>query len=102
LAGSRAALTIRDAASGAYAGDLGLFYESPPLAQAMLGYSLLPEWRGRGFAARAVRLVAAWAFAELGLARLIAGTAADNIASQRVLESAGFTREAYQVALLPG
>jgi RimJ/RimL family protein N-acetyltransferase len=102
LEGVRATLTIRDAASGTYAGDLGLFYNDPPLAQAMLGYSLLPEWRGRGFAARAVRLVAAWAFAEVGLVRLIAGTASDNVASQRVLESAGFTREAYQVALLPG
>jgi RimJ/RimL family protein N-acetyltransferase len=102
LAGERATLTIREAATGAYAGDLGLFAEQLLLGQARLGYSLLPAWRGRGFAARAVRLVTAWAFDQLNLARLVAGTAPDNVASQRVLEAAGFEREAFQRALLPG
>jgi len=102
LAGERASLTIRDAATDAYAGELGLFYNDPAVQQAMIGYSLAPEWRGRGYASRAVRLVTAWAFNQVGIVRLTAGTAPDNVASQRVLEAAGFTREAYQHALLPG
>ncbi len=102
LAGERAALTIRDAATDTFAGDLGFFYDHPQLQAAMIGYSLMPAWRGRGYASRAVRLVTDWAFDEVGIVRLSAGTAPDNVASQRVLDAAGFVREAYQRALLPG
>jgi RimJ/RimL family protein N-acetyltransferase len=48
-----------------------------------------------------VRLVAEWAFS-IGIVRLIAGTAPDNLASQRVLERAGFEKEGYQRSRLPG
>ena len=81
--------------TGAYAGEIGLYYREPPTQQAMIGYSLLPACRGRGFATRAARLVAAWAFEQVGLARLVAGTAPENLGSQRVLERAGFVREGY-------
>lgn len=102
LAGERAELAIRDAATDAYAGDIGLYYFEPPTGQAMIGYSLAPEWRGRGFATRAARLVVAWAFREVGLARLVAGTAPENVGSQRVLERVGFRKEGYQRSRLPG
>ena len=71
---------------GAYAGEIGLYYWDPATQQAMTGYSLMPEWRGRGYTTRAVRLVAAWAFS-IGIARLIAGTAPENVDSQRVLRA---------------
>jgi RimJ/RimL family protein N-acetyltransferase len=102
LAGDRADLTILDAATGEFAGDIGLYYMEPSTQQAMIGYGLVPEWRGRGYATRSVRLVADWAMRHVGVVRVIAGTAADNAASQRVLERAGFVREAYQRARLPG
>ena len=57
------------------------------------GYSLLPDWRGRGFATRAVRLLARWAFSSAGIARLSAGTIGENVASRRVLERIGFRQE---------
>jgi RimJ/RimL family protein N-acetyltransferase len=57
-----------------------------------IGYWLRPEARGRGLATRAARLLAAWAFG-LGLQRVQALTAPENLASQRVLERAGFTNE---------
>jgi RimJ/RimL family protein N-acetyltransferase len=98
LAGHRADFAVR--VDRAYAGDLGL-YNQPQLGEAMIGYSLLPEWRGRGLATRAVRLISRWAF-DVGIARLIAGTAPDNTGSQRVLEKAGFTRESLQRSRLPG
>jgi RimJ/RimL family protein N-acetyltransferase len=101
LAGDRADLVIEEVASGSYAGEIGLYYAEPVTGQAMIGYSMLREWRGRGYATRAVRLLAAWAF-EAGIARLIAGTAPDNTGSQRVLERAGFVREGYQRRRLPG
>jgi RimJ/RimL family protein N-acetyltransferase len=101
LAGERADLTIRDAATGAYAGEIGLYFFEPATQQAMIGYSMRRQWRGRGFATRAARLVAGWAF-EQGVIRVVAGAAPDNVASQHVLERAGFVREGYHRARLPG
>jgi RimJ/RimL family protein N-acetyltransferase len=102
LAGRRADLTIRDAATGEFAGTISLNYAEPVTGQAMIGYSLLPAWRGRGYMTRAVQLLAGWALRTAGIARLIAGTAPENVASQRVLERAGFRREGYQRSRLPG
>ncbi len=101
LAGQRADFTIRDAATGAYTGEIGLYYWESSIQQAMTGYSLMPQWRGRGYTTRAVTLLADWAFS-IGIARLIAGTAADNVASHRVLQRAGFEREGYERSRLPG
>ncbi|MFF5230392.1 GNAT family N-acetyltransferase [Dactylosporangium sp. NPDC000521] len=101
LAGQRAEMTIRDAADGTYLGEIALFYFEPLLREAMIGYSLTPEARGKGCASRAARLVTAWGF-EIGMARMTAGTAPDNVASQRVLEAAGYHREGLQRSRLPG
>jgi RimJ/RimL family protein N-acetyltransferase len=101
VTGQRVELAIRDAASGAFAGHLQLTQITPVLAQGMIGYSLLPEFRGLGFMTRAVRLLADWAFAKTPLHRVIAGTDAGNLASQHVLERAGFERECLHRELLP-
>jgi RimJ/RimL family protein N-acetyltransferase len=58
-----------------------------------IGYWLGPGARGRGAATEAVRLLARWAFTELGLARLELTCGPDNEASQRVADRCGFTRE---------
>ena len=102
LAGDRADMVIVDAVTGADAGEIGFYYQEPRTGQAMIGYSMLPGWRGRGFPTRAAQLVSLWAFAETGVARLIAGALPTNLASQRVLEKAGFRREAYLRSRLPG
>jgi RimJ/RimL family protein N-acetyltransferase len=102
LAGERADLVILDRASGEYAGEIGLYYQEPQTGQAMIGYSMLPAWRGRGYATRAARLLADWAFRHTGIGRLIAGTSPTNTGSQRVLERAGFRREGFLHGRLPG
>jgi RimJ/RimL family protein N-acetyltransferase len=102
LAGDRADLIIVDTATGTAAGEISLFYQEPTTGQAMIGYSMLPAWRGHGYPTRAVQLVALWAFAETSIARLIAGALPTNLGSQRVLEKAGFAREAYLRSRLPG
>ena len=55
-----------------------------------VGYGIAPAWRGRGYATEALRL----ALNELPInfTRIIAHTAADNLASQRVLKRNGFTQ----------
>jgi RimJ/RimL family protein N-acetyltransferase len=57
------------------------------------GISLWPQWRGRGFGAEAQRQLVRYLFAHTQLNRIQASTSVDNIAEQRALEKAGFTRE---------
>ncbi|GGQ64821.1 GNAT family N-acetyltransferase [Couchioplanes azureus] len=102
LAGDRADLVIVDTATGTPTGEIGLYYQEPRTGQAMIGYSMMPAWRGRGYPTRAAQLLSLWAFAETGVARLIAGALPTNLGSQRVLEKAGFKREAYLRSRLPG
>ena len=58
-----------------------------------LGYWAAPSFRGRGYVPRAVGLVCAWGFDELDLPRMQLGTFPGNVASERVAEKSGFTRE---------
>ncbi|WP_413775696.1 GNAT family N-acetyltransferase [Micromonospora sp. RTGN7] len=102
LTGDIARMLITDAATGEPAGSCGLSYTEPGIDEASIGYALLPPWRGRGYATRAVRLLAGWAFGPAGIARLTAGTVPENTASHRVLERAGFHREGLLVGRLPG
>jgi RimJ/RimL family protein N-acetyltransferase len=60
---------------------------------ATLAVSVFPEERGRGIASRAMRLAATWGLRELGLREVVAEAAADNAASIRAIEKAGFRRE---------
>lgn len=101
LSGQRIELAVREAAGGAFAGHLQLINGMPAFGEAMLGYSLLPEFRGRGLMTRAVRLLSDWAFARTSLHRLVAGTDAANTASQAVLERAGFVREGVRREFFP-
>jgi ribosomal-protein-alanine N-acetyltransferase len=60
---------------------------------AEVGYWLGEACWGRGVVTEALTLFTAHAFKELGLLRLFALPFADNLASIRVLEKAGFERE---------
>ena len=74
-------------------GSVSLYEVRLEQGGAAVGYWLGPEARGRGAATHAVRLIARWAFAELGLARLELTCGPDNEASQHVAERCGFSRE---------
>jgi RimJ/RimL family protein N-acetyltransferase len=58
-----------------------------------IGISLLPEWRGRGYGGQAQAALAEYLFAHTTVERIEATTRFDNVAEQRALEKAGFTRE---------
>jgi len=58
-----------------------------------IGISLLPEARGKGYGAQAQRMLARYLFAHTTVQRIEAATEAGNVAEQRALEKAGFTRE---------
>ena len=87
--GAAAPFVIADACSDRALGLVNLqFGEDPTLA-----VSVFPAERGRGIASRAMRLAATWGLRELGLHRVVAEAAADNVASIRAIEKAGFRRE---------
>jgi RimJ/RimL family protein N-acetyltransferase len=90
--GSEAWFTICEAGNAGYCGEVALRPEGDR-RRANLEYWLVPEMRARGYATRAVNLVTAWAFSELGIARVQLWTEPDNLASQRVAVASGFTRE---------
>ena len=58
-----------------------------------IGLSLIPEARGHGYGTEAQRLVAELLFRLFDIERIEASTDVENIAEQRSLEKAGFTRE---------
>jgi ribosomal-protein-alanine N-acetyltransferase len=60
---------------------------------ATLGYYIDEAHNHRGYATDAVRLALRFAFASAGLHRVQAAVLSRNVASRRVLEKAGFTRE---------
>src|SRR5204863_6085875 len=61
---------------------------------AEVGYWLGEPFWGRGITAEAVQLLSAYAFDTCGMLRLFALPFADNEQSIRVLEKAGYTRDA--------
>jgi RimJ/RimL family protein N-acetyltransferase len=90
--GKGAPFVIADAADDSPLGLLNMQFDDDREV-AEIAFSVFPETRGRGIASRAVRLAAAWGLRDLGLARVFAKAAADNIASIRTIEKAGFQRE---------
>jgi RimJ/RimL family protein N-acetyltransferase len=56
----------------------------------LLGYAVLPEYRGKGYGSEAVRSLTEWALEDPGVDRLVAIAAPDSTASIRVLEKNGF------------
>jgi len=80
-------------ASGDFIGDLGFrILEDPRLAQ--IGYTIARTHWGKGYATEAVKAFLDYAFAAFPLHRITASVDPRNPASCRVLEKAGFRREA--------
>jgi RimJ/RimL family protein N-acetyltransferase len=58
-----------------------------------IGIAIAPSARGRGIGARAQRLITEYLFEQTLAHRIEASTDVKNVAEQRALERAGFTRE---------
>jgi RimJ/RimL family protein N-acetyltransferase len=90
-------LRIDERTSGTFVGTVSLrlpAYDDEPWTTdttlAILGYAVVPEEHGRGFATEAAATIVQLAFGDLDLHRLRATALRDNIASRRVLERLGF------------
>ena len=80
---------IRDS-QGVMVGRINLSVLENNRKTAELGYRIGENVSNLGYASEAVKLVLEKAFTIYGLHRIIAGTATDNLASQRVLLKNGF------------
>lgn len=81
---------IRDA-QGIMVGRINLSVLEDDRKTAELGYRIGENVSNLGYASEAVKLVLEKAFITYGFNRIIAGTARDNLVSQRVLLKNGFT-----------
>jgi RimJ/RimL family protein N-acetyltransferase len=92
--GTGASFAICDAAEpDACLGHVFIERDDDDHERGSVGYWLLEDGRGKGRVTRALRLAASWALPALHIARLQLHTDPENVASQRVAEGAGFTRE---------
>jgi ribosomal-protein-alanine N-acetyltransferase len=89
------AVLRRDDPQGVAASPMGMcgLVRREGLDNVDLGYAFLPAARGQGYAREAAAAVLAHAFERLGLTRIVAITAVDNVASGRVLEAIGMRLE---------
>ncbi|SDE11800.1 Protein N-acetyltransferase, RimJ/RimL family [Mucilaginibacter pineti] len=85
------AITINDEVIGVIGLDLREdVYSKAPL----LGYWLSEHLWGKGIMPQAIKLIVAYGFANFPIVRIQAGVLGNNPKSMRVLEKAGFTKEA--------
>jgi RimJ/RimL family protein N-acetyltransferase len=90
MAGQAIDLAVRHRDSGALAGAVGLRNIGAGRSSCEVGYWVSPGARGGGIAPRAVTLICRWAFASLAVGRIVLPADAENEASRRVAEKAGF------------
>ncbi|HEU0130716.1 MAG TPA: GNAT family protein [Mycobacteriales bacterium] len=86
-----------DTADGETVGEVtwhAVHYGPPPASRAAnIGIEIFPAHRGRGYGTAAQRALAAYLLATYPINRVEASTDVANVAEQRSLEKAGFTRE---------
>lgn len=66
-------------------------FKGPPAAGTVeIGYAVLPQYHGKGYATEMVRSLVGWALRHAEVNQIVAETDGANPASVRVLEKAGF------------
>ena len=79
---------------GAKIGGIVHFNVLAPYGKTLeMGYALLPEERGKGYCTEAAKIMVDYLFLSKDIACVQATTDVGNVASQKVLEKAGFKKE---------
>jgi RimJ/RimL family protein N-acetyltransferase len=81
-------LTVADAGSGAYLGEVGI-YHLATAPEPELGWMVLPAAESRGVAFEAARALRGWAYATFGWTTLVSYIAPGNARSIRLAERLG-------------
>lgn len=91
--GTAVHLMMLDRSLGRIVGSISVFHADWETRSAEIGYGVRADERGKGYAPEALVAVSRWALTEGGLQRVWLSTIAENLASQRVAEKAGFRLE---------
>jgi RimJ/RimL family protein N-acetyltransferase len=91
--GTAVHLMMLDRSLGQIVGGISVFHADWETRSAEIGYGVRADQRGKGYAPEALAAVARWALTDGGLQRAWLSTIAENVASQRVAEKAGFRLE---------
>lgn len=83
---------VVEQASGLVVGGIGFFGPPREGGEVEVGYGIVPSRQDRGYATEAVQAMLALAWTDPRVTAVVAGTDPGNVASQRVLEKAGFGR----------
>ncbi|HEU4963499.1 MAG TPA: GNAT family N-acetyltransferase [Bacilli bacterium] len=73
-------------------GDMGLKGGPDESGTADMGYSIVPEYQGRGYATEMANALIDWCFRETDIVKITAECLDDNTGSIRVLEKVGLRR----------
>ena len=84
-------LAVEDRETGALIGRTGVQYHRSWRHDPELGWSVDPDWWGRGIATEAGAACLEWAFGPLALPRVVSIAVEENLASRRVMEKLGFS-----------
>ena len=76
-------------------GLIGYYRMQPENYRAEIGYMLLPEFHGKGIITEAVKRLIKFGFEDLKLHSIEAVIDPGNLASEKVLQKTGFTKEAH-------
>lgn len=86
---------IIESETDSYCGDIILRKIDSTNARAEIGYTLMPEFWGRGYMKEAMRAVISFGFKDLGLHSIEANINPANETSRALLLKMGFVKEAY-------
>lgn len=85
----------------AFIGLAGMFPSNDKFKLGEIYYKLSPEFWGKGYATETAKALIRFGFDTLKLHKVEAGVATGNVASIRVLEKCGMTREGLRRKILP-
>ncbi len=92
-------LALRD--TNEFIGLIALVMGKPTYKTAEVWFKLHVNYWGKGYTSEALKKLLGYGFRDFGLHRIEAGCAVENLASSRVLEKAGMTREGMKRKKLP-
>lgn len=93
--GSWMQLAITLKSSNEMIGDCGMHFTDDDFQQVEIGFSLDPEFHGKGFASEAVKGIIDFLFNELKTHRVYGSCDPDNAASIKLMERLGMRKEAH-------
>ena len=88
-------IALQDKLDGQFIGDCGLRIMESDARLAEIGYTIVRRFWNRGLASEVVEALTAYAFASFPLHRITASADPRNTPSCRVLEKAGYRKEAH-------